>query len=312
MWKFRCRGQRCLKGVTRRWTWPSIGRARLPLTEGARAHPITLQRNRCMRSRVLHTALQALAVTGLLAAIVTGSSAQAQDDPPAAADLVARHVAAIGGRETLLAKKSVRTRGTFEMPAMGVRGDFDAAQARDGSMVMKMVVSGIGEIASGFDGEHAWSTNPMTGPRLLEGTELAQIRDDASFLASLREPPVVKSMQTVGVSEAFGESCYRVKVSWASGRETHDCYSMETGLLIGTENAQLSPTGALDITTTFADYRDFGGVRMATTATQRAAGQEQVLRFTSVEFDSAPAELFAPPPPVAAMIDRQKGTAAPK
>jgi hypothetical protein len=265
-----------------------------------------------MRSRVLLAALRALAAAGLFAATMPGGSARAQDDLPDAADLVARHVAAIGGRETLLSKKSVRTRGAFEMPAMGVRGEFDAAQARDGAMVMKMVVSGIGEIASGFDGEHAWSMNPMTGPRLLEGAELAQIRDDASFLASLREPPAVKAMQTVGVSETFSERCYRVKVSWASGRQTHDCYSVETGLLIGTETAQLSPTGALDITTTFADYRDFGGVRMATTATQRAAGQEQVLRFTTVEFDATPPELFAPPPPIAAMIERQKGNGAPK
>jgi len=265
-----------------------------------------------MKSRVFPAALRALAFTGLLGAFTVVQPAQAQDPLPAAAELVARHVAAIGGRETLLAKKSVRTRGTFEMPAMGVRGEFDAAQARDGSMVMKMVVPGLGEIASGFDGENAWSTNPMTGPRLLEGAELAQIRDDASFLASLREPPAVKAMETVGVSEAGGEKCYRVRVSWASGRKTHDCYSMASGLLIGTETAQLSPTGALDITTTFADYRDFGGVRMATTATQRAAGQEQVLRFTAVEFDVAPEDLFAPPAPVAAMIARQKGSAAPR
>lgn len=265
-----------------------------------------------MKFRVFPAILQALVVAGLLASLAAGRSAQAQDGLPAAADLVARHIAAIGGRETLLAKKSVRTRGTFEMPAMGVRGDFDAAQARDGAMVMKMVISGIGEISSGFDGQHAWSMNPMTGPRLLEGAELAQIRDDASFLASLREPPAVKAMQTVGLSESGVESCYRVRISWASGRQTHDCYSVSSGLLLGTETAQLSPTGALDITTTFADYRDFGGVRMATTATQRAAGQEQVLRFTSVEFDSAPVELFAPPPPIAAMIERKKGSAAPK
>ncbi|CAN5239537.1 hypothetical protein BH23GEM2_BH23GEM2_19040 [soil metagenome] len=264
-----------------------------------------------MRYRVFPAALHALVFTGLLGILAVVRPAHAQDQLPGAAEVVARHVAAIGGRETFLAKTSVRTRGTFEMPAMGVRGEFDAVQARDGSMVMRMVVPGLGEIASGFDGEHAWSTNPMTGPRLLEGAELAQIRDDASFLASLREPPAVKAMETVGVSDAGGEKCYRVRVSWASGRKTHDCYSMASGLLVGTETAQLSPTGALDITTTFADYREFGGVRVATVATQRAAGQEQVLRFTSVEFDSTPAELFAPPPPIAAMIER-KGNAAPK
>jgi hypothetical protein len=225
---------------------------------------------------------------------------------PAAREIVARHVTAIGGRDAILAKQSVRTTGTFELPAMGIEGNFDAAQMRDGATVMRIELPGLGQIASGYDGRFAWATNPMIGPRLLEGAELAQIRDDASFLASLREAPAVKELETVGIADVGGEQCYRIRIAWASGRRTFDCYSIESGLLIGSEMTQLSPTGALDITVSYADYRDFGGVRMATVARQRAAGQEQVLRFTNVEFDAVPAELFAAPPEVEPLIQRAR------
>lgn len=253
-----------------------------------------------------------LFTTAAVVALAAAPALPAQDALPGASEIISRHVTAIGGRDAFLAKQSVRTTGTFELPAMGVRGSFDAAQMRDGASIMKIELPGLGQIASGYDGQFAWSTNPMIGPRLLDGAELAQIRDDASFAASLREAPAVTDAETVGISEMGGERCYRVRVTWASGRKTHDCYSVESGLLIGSEMTQLSPTGALDVTVVYGEYRDFGGVRMATVATQRAAGQEQVLRFTAVEFDAASAEMFVPPPDVAPLIQRARDGATPR
>jgi hypothetical protein len=218
-------------------------------------------------------------------------------------------VTAIGGREAIVAKQSVRTTGTFDLPAMGVKGSFDAAQLKDGASIMRVELPGLGRIASGFDGQYAWATNPMIGPRLLQGAEFTQIKDDASFLSALREPPVVREMETVGVSEVDGERCFRVKIAWASGRQTHDCYSVASGLLIGTEMTQLSPTGALDVSVVYADYLEFDGIRMATTVRQRAAGQEQVLRFDNVEFDAADASMFEAPPDVAPLIQRAQQAA---
>lgn len=252
--------------------------------------------------RVTSAALAALAISG---------SAQAQQPSsplPAAAQLVARHIAAIGGREAVTARRSVRARGTFEMPAMGVRGDFEAAQSREGSMVMKVSVPGLGEMQSGYNGTVAWALNPMTGPRLLTGAELSQTRDEASMLSVLREPPAISSMQTVELSAMAGQRCYKVRVVWASGRSTFDCYSVDSGLLIGTQSVLESPSGALDISTTMSEYRDFGGVKVATLMTQRAAGQEQVLRIIGYELNSVDSAVFALPPAITDLTRQEAAT----
>jgi hypothetical protein len=224
---------------------------------------------------------------------------------PAARDLIARHVAAIGGRVALLSKRSVRARGTFEMPAMSVRGEFEAAQSQSGSMVMKVTIPGLGEMQSGYDGAVGWAMNPATGPKLLSGNELRQARDEASMLAVLREAPAVAGVETTELSTLGGRRCYKVRVTWASGRRTFDCYSVETGLLVGTQSVQESPGGALDISTTLGEYREFDGIKVATVLTQRAAGQEQVLRITAYEFDSVEASAFAPPTAIAELRRQQ-------
>lgn len=242
----------------------------------------------------------------LLALPVLVPTVQGQETLPEARDLVSRYVTAIGGRDAFMSRPAVNARGVFEMPAVGLRGDFAAAHAKSGEMLMKVTVPGIGEIVNGYDGKVAWATNPMTGPRVLSGEELRQVRDDADFLASLREAPVVSSLETVGMGDMDGERCYRVRVIWASGRTTHDCYSVESGLLVGTEASQPSPMGTLDVTTVLSEYKDFGGVQMATLATIRQAGQDQVLRFVSIDFEPIPKEVFAPPADVAAMIAREK------
>lgn len=259
----------------------------------------------------MHIGSPRFIVAAAFTAVAISGSAHAQERSsqlPAAAQLVARHIAAIGGREALTARQSVRARGTFEMPAMGVRGEFEAAQSRQGSMVMKVTLPGLGEMQSGYNGTVAWALNPMTGPQLLTGRELSQTRDEANMSSVLREPPAITSTETVEVSSMAGERCYKVRVTWASGRSTFDCYSVDSGLLIGTQSVVESPSGALDISTTMSEYRDFGAVKVATVMTQRAAGQEQVLRITGYDIDSVDATVFALPPAVAELTRQQPTT----
>jgi hypothetical protein len=259
----------------------------------------------------MHIGGNRFVIAAALAAVAISDPTQAQQPSsqlPAATQLVARHIAAIGGREALTARRSVQARGVFEMPAMGVRGEFEAAQSRDGLMVMKLTVPGLGEMQSGYNGTVAWALNPMTGPRLLTGRELSQTRDEANMLSVLREPPAITSIQTVELTTMSGERCYKVRVTWASGRSTFDCYSVDSGLLIGTQTVLESSTGALDISTTMSEYRNFAGVKVATVMTQHAAGQEQVLRITGYELNSVDSAVFALPPAIAELTQQQPVT----
>jgi hypothetical protein len=204
---------------------------------------------------------------------------------PAARTIIDRYVQAIGGRDAVLRHNSIRSVGTFEMPAAGVKGNLTVVQVAPNKMGMTIDLPGMGQMVTAYDGTVGWSINPMQGPRVLEGKELAQIREDAGPAAMLRPADRVRSVETVERTTMNGQSCYKVKVTTLSGRETFDCYSIETGLLVGMTGTQDSPMGQVQVTTLFDDWKEFGGLKAATKVRLQMLGQEQVLTIDRLEFD---------------------------
>lgn len=226
---------------------------------------------------------------------------------PAARDLVARHVAAIGGRDAVIRHPFFRAKGTLEMPAAGMKGELEVAGAKPNLVVMRISVPGAGEMLQGFDGKHGWAMDPFQGPRLIEGNELAQMMDEAEFGSVLRESANIASMETTEKVSLGGEECYKVRITWKSGRETFDCYSVSSGLLIGGFSKQESPMGAIEAVTEFKDYQDFSGLKQPTKIVLSVMNQQQVLTFTAYEYGPVQQDAFAPPPAIATLISQKAG-----
>lgn len=224
---------------------------------------------------------------------------------PAARDLVARHVAAIGGRDAVLRHPSFRAKGTLGMPAAGITADLEIAGARPNLVVMKMTIPGMGEMFQGFDGTHGWSLDPMQGPRLIDGAELAQLMDEAEYASVLRESANIASMETTEIATIGDQRCYKVKVTRKSGRETFDCYAVDSGLLIGAFAKQQTPMGEIESVSEFSDYTDFNGLKQPTKITQTIMNQQQVMTFSSYEYGPIDAALFTPPPAIATLIQQK-------
>ncbi len=204
---------------------------------------------------------------------------------PTGRAIIDRYVEAIGGRDAVLRHQSIRSVGTFEMPAAGVKGDLTVVQMAPNKMAMTIDLPGVGQMVSGYDGTVGWSINPMQGPRVLEGKELVQLREDAGPAAMLRSPDRIRSAETLELTTMNGKPCYRVKITYHSGRESFDCYSSETGLLVSMTQTQESPMGAVQVTTLFDDWKEFGGLKSATKVRMQMLGQEQVLTVDRIEFD---------------------------
>jgi hypothetical protein len=233
-------------------------------------------------------------------------AAQAPASPlPAAKDLITKYANATNSAAVLAKHSSVRTKGKFEMAAAGMSGDLEIAQARPNKSVMRITLPGVGEILQGYDGKTGWSVNPMVGPRLASGRELDAMREESDFGMSSRQGPNVVSAETVERAEMNGEACYKVKLVWKSGRETFDCYSVASGLLVASVAKQETPNGPVEVTNLLSNYRDFGGQKIATRITQQVMGQEQVLTIDSVDYDVADASAFALPPAIKALSEQK-------
>lgn len=251
-----------------------------------------------------------LPVLFLVPALAGELRAQEPGDPvdlPPARDLIDRYVEAIGGRQAHARPTSIRSVGSLSMPTMGLEGEFELLQLPSRGSRMRTVIPGLGEMLVGFDGEVGWSVNAMTGPSLMEGDELEQVRERSLLEAALRSPEVIAESETVERTE-FGETaCWRVRLVWRSGRETHDCYALETGLLVASEETQASATGEVPVVTIYADYREFHGMNLPTTLRQSTMGIEQVMEIHEVFVDDADPSALEPPPAIRVLLGRDPG-----
>jgi hypothetical protein len=225
---------------------------------------------------------------------------------PAAADVLAKYRAAIGG-EGSIRKHTARTvTGTFEIPAQGMRGDLTVLAAAPDLMKLTITLPGLGDMQRGYNGSVGWSLDPAIGPRLLDGRELDELKHSADFYDDLHDPAKYASVTVVGKTTFEGQECYEVKLVRASGFEYTEFFNVETGLMAGVRMNASSQMGSIPVTTAVTEYKDFGGVLTATVTRQKMMGLESVTTITAVKYDPIDPKTFDLPPAIAQLVAQKK------
>ena len=260
-----------------------------------------------MRGFVLVAALAAASVSPSMAVLAQAPRTQA----PAAADqarlpeartIIDRHIQAIGGRKAVLAHSSTRATGTLSVPGQGMSGTFEMLEARPNKALLRITIGGIGENLEGFDGEHAWSISPITGPSLAQGKELEQKRFDSDYYSELHDPARYRSITTIARTDFDGRPCYKISLLRKDGDEDFEFYDVATGLRAGGIATRESPMGSITATETNGGYKKFGDILQATVVKLSTMGISQVLTFTNFEYDSVPPAAFELPAAIKALI----------
>jgi hypothetical protein len=222
---------------------------------------------------------------------------------PAASEIVAKHVAAIGGKDAIMKIQSMQQTGSMKIPTMGLEASMEVHMAPN-RMAMKQSIPGMGEIVTGFDGTNGWSVNPMQGPRLMTGKELDQLKEQADFpMSMLYAPDRYASMQTEGIVDFAGEKAYKVKlVRKSTGRASTEYFSVASGLQIGGEMTQESEMGTMQVTSVVSEYKDFGGIKIPTKVEQSVGPTKIEMQIADVKINAVPATAFEPPAQVKALI----------
>ena len=234
------------------------------------------------------------------------AQAAATDLPPAE-EVIDRYIEAIGGRDVYLSQPASHATGTFSIPMAGLEATMDIYSDIDPNRMLTVIeIPGMGMVYEGYTGKYGWALDPTLGPRLLEGKELASLREGASTEGSLRDASMFSKRATVEETEMNGEACYKVQLVWNSGRETFDCYSVESGLRVASETVQSTPMGEIPVVSLFSDYMEFGGILMPTRVRQQMMGNEQVITVDSVEFGNVGDEQFTPPPAIRTLIEQEE------
>jgi hypothetical protein len=240
----------------------------------------------------------------LVCAMVVPARPQTPANLPTARDVIDKYVAAVGGRDAILKARSRSAKGRFEIRTQGLNGTLQMFAAAPDKALMRITIAGLGDIVSGFDGNVGWILNPMTGPMVLSGTELAQARDDADFYSDLHDDTRFSRLEIVGIEDFDGRPCYRLRLVRKSGAEDFEFFDTETALLAGTIVKRDSPLGQISATHVLSDYRSFGGLRVPTKVIQRMVGIEQILTIEEMEVDSVDPSVFEPPAEIRALLKK--------
>ncbi len=250
----------------------------------------------------MHVVTRSTAVAALFA---LGTQLSFAQTAPRAEEIFARHVAAVGGKDAILKLSSVKTTGTMQVVSMGLTAAVETYLAAPNRVAMRITIPGIGDIASGYDGTTAWEVNPMQGPRIKSDKEKMTTQEEADFYGSmLFSKERFTSAETVGPTQFGGEKAWQVKTVLKSGRVVNEYFSIATGLRIGSQTTQESPSGTLDVTTVESSYKQFGGLMMPTKTEMSTGATKMVLTVTDIAFGELPSSTFALPPQIKALVSR--------
>jgi zinc protease len=241
----------------------------------------------------------------ILGLLLSAAALYAADELPKGETILDKYVEATGGKAAYEKVKNDISTGSMALVAQGLKGGMVAYSQAPDKRVVEVTFEGIGKIVEGSNGEIAWSTNAMQGPRLKEGDEKAEALRQGRYNSDVRWRDLYKSAETKAVEAVDGKDCYKVLVTSKDGKEQTRWYDKTSGLLVKMAMTSKSPMGEIAVEVFPTDYRKEGELLVPHKVSSKLAGQELTMTIDKVEQNvEIPKEKLEPPADVKALIKK--------
>lgn len=233
----------------------------------------------------------------VFAGVACAGFLHAADEPlPKAETLLDGYVDATGGRAAYEKRKSEIMSGTIEFAATGMKGTVASYSDVSNNNYTVVELEGIGKIESGVYNGQPWESSSLQGTRLREGAEKADAIRDSTFNGPLYWRKLYSKAETVGVEDVNGEAAYKVVLTPNEGKQQTIFLGKKSGLMIKRVATISNPMGEIPMEMGMANYKDFGGVRMPASMTQKVMGQEFSISVQDLKTNTEiPKDRFEPP-----------------
>jgi len=208
----------------------------------------------------------------------------AKEALPAAEDVLAKAVEAIGGKERLDTIESSHSTGRMSMPGLNIGGDIETWWKGE-DFYQESMMPGVGRIRQGKKGSTMWSEDPILGLRKLEGKEAEQAEWVASISLAADWKRFFTTAKTIGVREIDGQRVYDVLLTTAAGDQVTLSFEADSGLSIGVSFDQAHPMGTMPIKIKLEDYRDVEGMKVSFRQLTDASLGTMVTELTKLELN---------------------------
>lgn len=204
----------------------------------------------------------AMAVAAVAQEAKPKADAKPAEGLPSADQIIEKYVQAMGGKAALEKINSRVTKGTLDIPAVGVSGTMETYEKAPNKMASIATIAGFGEVKSAYDGTKGWADHPATGLRDLSGVELANTRLEAELHKPLKLKELYSTITVKGKEKVGDKEAYVVEGTPKEGSVEKWYFDTQTGLLIRTDAIQESPEGKIPAEIYFDEYKEFDGVKV--------------------------------------------------
>jgi photosynthetic reaction center cytochrome c subunit len=226
---------------------------------------------------------------------------------PAAPEVIARYLSAVGANRQDVLSKAIVMRGTVErVERAKASGPTEIIFKRPNqARITETLTSGV--INRGINTTAAWvqtskGVNQVTGENLkaLKTGPATTIASEGLF-GPIKTPDSVTHATLTGVERINDREAYLVAVENSPTQSTHLFFDVETGLLLRRVNVTNTMLGPLNVQWDFSDYRDVNGIKLPfTIRTSDVSSYDTVTRrFTEIKFDSTLDDRIFDVPPAA-------------
>jgi len=211
--------------------------------------------------------------------------------PPETAEaIVERHIAARGGLAKIRSIQSLRQKGHV-IAGADREGLVTRELMRPGKSRFEFRVQGVTAVYVS-DGRNGWRVSPFdgdVGPTPLSDEAVQEAAEQADI-----EGPLVEwqakghQVELVGRETVGGREAYKLKLTLKSGAVLDEYIDVKSLYLVRTDSTRQVRGRAVQIETTFANYKKTVGVAFPRLIEVVAAGRPQRLRITVDEVEVNP------------------------
>lgn len=236
----------------------------------------------------------------LLACLALGAAGavagQSEAPLPKAESLLDAFVEKAGGPAVYEKIANRRTKADLKMSIMPFPGEVTSTVTKAGPFRVVVETKAVGRIEYGSDGRVVWEINPVTGPRILAGSEAQRYRLLYSLDPLMRWREVYKKVECTGSATVADRLAFKVLAVSRDDYPVTYYFDQASGLLAKIEYPMETLAGPGLQQVFLSDYRTVEGALFPYLQVRKEAGREMTLTFSSVEFNvDVPADLLTLP-----------------